>query len=353
MLLPHPCTLLMAGLAAAAIPQAVSAKTYEVWAGDQSNTVQGQESLGVQGSLLWIWNSTDINDMLQSGDYPTAGGSPTEAFPSLACSPDAEVGPCDLFTIFPRELVDSMTGEALIDAAGFGRWHGITKDPQNKYVTANIFAPGGGFLGVVDTETKGAVSILFSVICQYEPTVISYIIILYFLQQQVALFRVTEMTYAKGEDEATSRNVHMSFWNDDGSAILIHNLAGKALERVNVERDASGGITSLVFDRSATLGFGKAMQVSKEASFYKGSNAFSKGLLGEVTGSYDEADLGDLTPTGACKEDGCTTATGSDGEDPGRPNNVPICPVMGKNGNAFNTMGGGGLLVADTTQTPM
>lgn len=171
----------------------------------------------------------------------------------------------------------------------------------------------------------------------------------------MGLFRVTEMTYTKdSETNATTRNVHMSFWNADGSAILIHNLAGKALERINVERDATGKISSLTFDKSATLGFGKAMQVSKEASFYEGNNAFSKVLLGDVTGSYDDADLGDLTPTGACKENGCTGATaGDNGATPGRPNNVPICPVMASNGRAFNTMGGGGVLVADTTKTPM
>ena len=51
----------------------------------------------------------------------------------------------------------------------------------------------------------------------------------------VGLFRVTEMTYTKdSETNATTRNVHMSFWNADGSAILIHNLDGKALERINV-----------------------------------------------------------------------------------------------------------------------
>lgn len=311
----------MAGLTVAT---AIDTKpsSYEVWASDQSNTVEGQDALGVKGSLLWIWNSTDINAMLQSTESSAAA---PEAFPnSLPCSPDAETGPCNLFTIFPETLTDSVTGEVLSDAAGFGRWHGITKDPQNKYVTANIFAPGGGYLGIVDAETKGA----------------------------VGLFRVTEMTYTKTPDaNATTRNVHMSFWNDDGSAILVHNLAGKALERINVERDATGKISSLAFDKSATLGFGKAMQVSKEASFYEGNNAFSKGLLGGVTGSYDDADLGDLTPTGVCKENGCAGATTGDGSAPGRPNNVPICPVMASNGKAFNTMGGGGVLVADTTNS--
>ena len=150
--LRRPSMMVMAGLTAAA---AIDTKpsNYEVWASDQSNTVAGQDALGVKGSLLWIWNSTDIDAMLQSDGNTT--DSAAAAFPnSLPCSPDAAMGPCDLFTIFPETLTDSVTGEALSDAAGFGRWHGVTKDPQNKYVTANIFAPGGGYLGVVDADTK-------------------------------------------------------------------------------------------------------------------------------------------------------------------------------------------------------
>ena len=41
--------------------------------------------------------------------------------------PDAESGPCDLFTIFPETLTESGSGEALADAAGFGRWHGESR----------------------------------------------------------------------------------------------------------------------------------------------------------------------------------------------------------------------------------
>ena len=43
----------------------------------------------------------------------------------------------------------------------------------------------------------------------------------------------------------------------------------------------------------------------------------------------------------------------SDAANGGRPNNVIVCPIISDYGNAYITMGGGGLLVADTTTTPM
>lgn len=230
----------------------------------------------------------------------------------------------------PGTLVNSVSQDTLANSGGFGRWHGVTRDPQHRYVTANVFAPNGGYLGIVDAETKEA----------------------------VALFRVTLMTYDAPTEEdqnatKTARNVHMSFWNHDGSAILIHNLAGKALERINVERDDdTGKISALTFDKSATVGLGKGMEVAEDASFFTGTNAFGRPLIGAVTGSYDDADLGDRTPSGYCKEDGCINADGK-ASSPGRPNNVPICPVIAKNGLVFNTFGGGGLLVTDSTKTPM
>lgn len=178
-----------------------STTSYEIWGSDQSNSVPNQSALGVAGSLLWIWDSDDLKQTMafNTSDETAATRSGYTPTPK-SCSPDQEAGPCDLFTIFPSTLTDSTSGEALSEVVGFGRWHGVTKDPQNKYVTANIFAPGGGYLGIVDATTKAA----------------------------VGLFRVTEMTY--GTDTTTiSRNVHMSFWNGDGSAILIHNLAGMLL----------------------------------------------------------------------------------------------------------------------------
>jgi len=293
-----------------------STTSYEIWGSDQSNTVEGQSALGVAGSYIWIWDSNDVQAEIIS--QQEAGSHSPVPKP---CSPNDTAGPCELFTIFPKTLTDNASGETLENVISFGRWHGVTKDPQNRYVTANIFAPNGGYLGIVDTTSKEA----------------------------VALFRVTEMSYEKGEGKATARSVHMSFWNGDGSAILIHNLHGKAIERINVERDDMGVITSVSFDKSATVGIGKSMEVVNEASFFHGTNAFGNPLLGALTGSYDNADLGDVTPAGTCKEDGC-----GGGTDAGRPNNVPICPVVANdNGLVFNTLGGGGLFVLDSTKTPM
>ena len=122
------------------------------------------------------------------------------------------------------------------------------------------------------------------------------------------------MTYDAGSDDGSTkstRNVHMSFWNSDGSAIIIHNLAGKAVERINVERDDDGKITSLTFDKSATTGVGKGMSISEEATYYVGENAFGEKLLGSVTGSYDEADIGDII---------LGTEDLKEGSDVGRPN---------------------------------
>lgn len=187
------------------------------------------------------------------------------------------------------------------------------QDPLNKYVNANFFVPGGGYVGVIDTETKEA----------------------------IALFRVTKFNTSAG------RSVHMSFWTKDGSAIIMANLHGKAVERINVERRTDGTITSLEFDKSATLGLTE-LEVVEHATFFSGSNAFGKPLIGSITGSYDIADLSASTPNGALKEDeiSCTECTG-------RKNNVPVCPLPSANDNLYITLGGGGLLVADLSSTPM
>lgn len=281
---------------------------YEVWASDQSNSAPGQASLGVKGSFLWIFDSDDISRQLKGkGDAQP-----------LSCDCHHTVGPCDLLKVFPQDLAEynqgGPTGKLLGELPGFGRLHGVIQDPQSRYVNANIFAPSGGYVGVIDTTTKEA----------------------------IGLFRVTEFT--------SGRSVHMSFWNSDGSAILVDNLNGKAIERINVSRDSSGTITALTFDKSASLGLGKAQEVVSEATFFYGSNAFGHPLLGGIEGDYTLADLGDLTPSGVCKENGCT---GIDGDKGGRPNNVPICPLVSLNDNLYVTFGGGGLFVADARSTPM
>ena len=120
----------------------------------------------------------------------------------------------------------------------------------------NIFTPEGGFIGVIDTETKEAIS----------------------------LFRVTET-----DANSNGRSVHMSFWSTDGSAIIVANLHGKMMERIDVTRDNEGKITDLVFNKSAGIYFGKDFNLVSEASAFYGLNAFGNNLIGTVVGDYSNA----------------------------------------------------------------
>jgi len=191
---------------------AQAADGYEVWASDQSNSVSGASGPGTKGSYIWIWDSADIEAQLAGkGDAQPIGcgkNNKGKAKKSKVKKGKAKsnVGPCDLLDVFPQDLVEydakgKKTNNKLSDLNGFGRLHGMLPDPQNRYVTANIFAPSGGYVGIIDTETKGA----------------------------VALFRVTGTNVGGGVDV---RTVHMSFFNSDGSAVLIANLNGKILERI-------------------------------------------------------------------------------------------------------------------------
>jgi hypothetical protein len=318
----------LAGLVAAAVSASAPAGAdsgygYEVWGADQSNSVAGVASAGTDGSYLWIWDSVDIEAQLAGG--PTA--QPLGCGRNNNGNAPSNVGPCDLHDVFPGSLTEvgpggAPTGSELDDLNGFGRLHGMLPDPSGDYVTANIFAPDGGYVGVIDTSTKEA----------------------------IALFRVTG-TNVGGGSEVRSRSVHMSFFSTDGSQIHVANLNGKLLERIDVERNPSGKIKRLTLDKGASLGVGKGMQITAEATAFAGKNQHGRKLIGEVTGSYSEAALADLTPNGVCKENGCDS--GDDGAAGGRPNNVIICPIPSTSGLSYVTMGGGGLLVADTTTTPI
>lgn len=172
---------------------------YEIWASDQSNSAAGQSSLGVKGGFLWIWKSQDIEAQLQGGP---------EAKP-VSCVPTKTEGPCDVLEVFPPSLrqkfQDGTLGSRLGKLDGFGRPHGMIRDPQGLYVSVNMFVPDGGYVGIIDTTTYEAIS----------------------------LFRVTKFSFAGG-DPAGHRSVHMSFWSADGSALLVANLNGKAIERIDV-----------------------------------------------------------------------------------------------------------------------
>jgi hypothetical protein len=282
---------------------------YEIWASDQSNSVAGQTSRGVAGSYIWIWNSWDMEIQLLGGP----------AAQPVGCDGFWSPGPCDVNELFPANLAErdasGSTGNTLGTSGGtFGRLHGMLPDPQNRYMNVNLFAPGAGFVGIINGITKEA----------------------------VALFRVTGTN--------AGRSVHMSFWNADGSALLVANLNGKILERIDIKRNKLGKITGATYNQSASLGVGKGMVVTDSAKVYRGANHRGRQMLGNVAGSYNAAALADTTPNGACKENGCGAGDGGMG---GRPNNLIICPIVSDVGNVYVTMGGGGLLVADASTTPM
>ena len=298
------------------IPGAASAKNgknvpYEIWASDQSNSVP-DKPVGTDGSFIWVWDSEDMERQITQGDI---------AMP-MGCDPGNTpgIGPCDLKSVFPPALEqhdgNDLTGNTLGDLPKFGKLHGMLADPQNLYMNVNSFVTGGGYVGIMDGRTKEA----------------------------VALFRVTQV------EAGSQRSLHMSFWNHDGSALLLANLHGKILERIDVMRDADGNITNANFNRSASLGVGKGQVIVEDATAFVGKNAHGNALVSTVSGAYDPAAFGDLTPNGYCKENGCA---GDDAANGGRPNNVIVCPIVSDYGNAYITMGGGGLLVADTTSTPM
>ena len=285
---------------------------YEIWGADQSNSVADVDSRGVSGSWIWVWDSNDVEKQLKKGKTAEPLGCDGKNRPGD--------GPCNLYDVFPSSLVEQdangPTGKSLGDLPSFGRLHGMVPDPQHRYMNVNLFAPGGGYVGIIDGETKEA----------------------------VALFRVTGTN--------AGRSVHMSFWNSDGSALLVANLNGKVLERIDITRNPGGKIIGATFNKSASLGVGKKIKIRDEARVYLGTNGQGNPTLGSVSGSYDLTNaFGDLTPNGICKENGCDD--GPDGELGGRANNVIICPIVSDRGNAHINFGGGGLLIADTQTTPM
>jgi len=75
-------------------------------------------------------------------------------------------------------------------------------------------------------------------------------------KEAIGLFRVTSFYRAA----APKRSVHMSIWNEDGSAIIVDNLHGKTIERINIVRDDNGVITGLAFDKSATIALGNGIR---------------------------------------------------------------------------------------------
>ncbi len=280
---------------------------YEVWGSDQSNSVAGESERGVNGSFIWIWDSEDIADQVD-------GGPDAEA---IGCGGmGSSAGPCDVNDVFPADLAEydadgTATGSS---RPQIGRLHGMLVDPQNKYLTANLFAPGGAFVGIIDGRTKEA----------------------------IALFRASGTT--------AGRSNHMSFWDEDGSSILIANLNGKILERIDVTRDAAGNITAATFDEGAGLGVAADLSITDRPKVYLGNNLAGNPMIGSIT--EGTPDVGNTTPNGRCRENGCSA--GVDGSAGGRPNNLIICPIPSETSDhTFVTLAGGGMFVVDHSTTPM
>lgn len=291
-------------------PASADGHDYEIWGSDQSNSVAGVDARGVNGSWIWVWDGEDVERQITTGEAAQPLGCDGENRPGA--------GPCNVYDVFPATLMEhdgiAETGNQL--GTSLGRLHGMLPDPQHRYMNVNLFSPGGGYVGIIDGETKEA----------------------------VALFRVSGTN--------AGRSVHMSFWNSDGSALLVANLHGKVLERIDITRNAEGEIVDAAFNQSAALGVGKDMTVDDAAKVYLGDNGQGNPMLGRVVGRYDlDAAFGNLTPQGFCKENDC--GDGPNGELGGRANNVIICPIVSDNDNAYVTFGGGGLLVVDTRVTPM
>lgn len=292
---------------------------YELWTSDQSNSVAGKGDRGVDGSFMAIFDSIDVEDYIENG-----GAAPSPLDCNNGATSAGTTG-CDLHAIFPGTLTEhddaGATGETLgstsNDGAGgqsFGRLHGALPDPQHKYVNMNMFGPGQGYVGIMKASTKEA----------------------------VALFRVTGTN--------AGRSNHMSFWSADGNALYIANLHGRILERIDFTRNEHGDILTATYNQSASMGVG-ASSISDGAKVYLGTNGAGNAMIGSVSGAYSAEATALLTPNGKCRQNGC--GAGPDGSSGGRPGNVIVCPIVSSNDKVYVTFGGGGLLVADASSTPM
>ena len=81
----------------------------------------------------------------------------------------------------------------------------------------------------------------------------------------------------------------MSFWTTDGKYIIVANLNGKMVERINVTRNNKGIIVGLEFDKSAGVYLGMYFDLRESATVFSGKNAFGNNLIGKVIGDYANA----------------------------------------------------------------
>ncbi|MCH8505958.1 MAG: hypothetical protein LAT50_16800, partial [Ectothiorhodospiraceae bacterium] len=93
--------------------------SYEIWGSDQSNSVPGIDSLGIEGGWIWIWDSHDLEQQIESGVAAQPLGCDGQNRPGD--------GPCDVKAVFPPNLAEyddnSPTGQTLGDLPGLGRLH--------------------------------------------------------------------------------------------------------------------------------------------------------------------------------------------------------------------------------------
>ena len=77
------------------------------------------------------------------------------------------------------------------------------------------------------------------------------------------------------------------------------------VECMAMTRNGSGKITGLSFNRAASLGVGRSMEVTNIATVFSVRNAQNTKLIGAIIGDYDDSVFGDLTPNRVRKENGC------------------------------------------------
>ncbi|KAL3768913.1 hypothetical protein ACHAW5_008828 [Stephanodiscus triporus] len=200
---------------------------------------------------------------------------------------------------------------------------------QTLSILASLFTRGGGYVGIINTRTKGQSP---SFVSQVIPT----------RKGRAPPSLTAQCTWHTGPQKCmnemflnhsgVARPRHSSQTADGLQCIVMSNLHGKAIERINVVRNGNGDIISAIFDTDASLGLGTIMTVVEAATYFSRNNGYGSALSGGVECDYRGAALQDLTPDGKCKENGCDLP-GVNGGGGGQSNNRPVCPIPSSQGN--------------------
>ena len=268
-LLPPFLLLVACSFAASSV-----AVEWEVWLSDQSNTanIGSGNPQGTYGSRILIYESRDIAVAppgTYGEDHPLYGPTVIQAH--------------DIFPHARSEL-----------GANVERLHGMLPHPSHRYMNANFFGPSTGLVGVIDAEGQCRVSSNGYKTCY-----------------PIAAGRTNARKLAKAlfrttAPEGSSPSNHMSFWTPDGTKLIVGNLSGKLLERI----DYDSATDTFTFNRAATLDLvgGRDLTVTP-------AKADSTLPAGRVSGEYHNFQS-EFTPSGAMKQ----------GD--GRPNNVVVVPYQ-------------------------